>query len=420
MTEPDCPRRSALSVTGPNLSEAVILSTCLRTEVYAVVERFHDGVAELQEFLAAVSGSPVDALAEHLHHPLRRRRVRPPVHRRGRSRLGGPRGVGGARPSAPSLGAGAGGAVSGPVLGGALPARGRDGQAGPLRDGHRPRHHVDVPRRGGPRPPAGATAGWSVPGWLVVGAGEMGEGVAQALAGARRRTGWSSRTAPPNGPRRWRRPCLTIGRRGGGGQARSTTSDRCCAGADVVFTTVGMTHPIIDRAMLEAAAAATRQGAGSAAGGRPRCAPQRGAGRLLARRRRAPRHGGPPGCRRRRPLRPARRGDRGHRDRRRGGRALPGRGPGPRRGTDHVRPAVPGSRRPGAPRSRSTSSRSARSSPTSSGSRSTRRLGRSSPSCCISRRWRSSTPLVRREVSDWSRHCARCSTCRPCPAGRLR
>ena len=49
-----------------NLSEAVILSTCLRTEVYTVVERFHDGVAELQDFLAAVSGSPVDALAERL------------------------------------------------------------------------------------------------------------------------------------------------------------------------------------------------------------------------------------------------------------------------------------------------------------------------------------------------------------------
>jgi glutamyl-tRNA reductase len=49
-----------------NLSEAVVLSTCLRTEVYAVVERFHDGVAELQEFFAAIGGLPVDALAEHL------------------------------------------------------------------------------------------------------------------------------------------------------------------------------------------------------------------------------------------------------------------------------------------------------------------------------------------------------------------
>src|SRR5664279_4662736 len=48
-----------------NLTEAVILSTCLRTEVYAVVERFHDGVAELQEFLATISGSPLETLAEH-------------------------------------------------------------------------------------------------------------------------------------------------------------------------------------------------------------------------------------------------------------------------------------------------------------------------------------------------------------------
>ena len=31
-----------------------------------MVERFHDGVAELQEFLATISGSPVEALADHL------------------------------------------------------------------------------------------------------------------------------------------------------------------------------------------------------------------------------------------------------------------------------------------------------------------------------------------------------------------
>ena len=35
-----------------NLSESVVLSTCLRTEVYAVVDRFHDAVYELQEFFA--------------------------------------------------------------------------------------------------------------------------------------------------------------------------------------------------------------------------------------------------------------------------------------------------------------------------------------------------------------------------------
>lgn len=41
-----------------NLAEAVLLSTCLRTEVYAVVDRFHDAVAELQEVLAAQAGVP--------------------------------------------------------------------------------------------------------------------------------------------------------------------------------------------------------------------------------------------------------------------------------------------------------------------------------------------------------------------------
>jgi len=35
-----------------NLSEVVVLSTCLRTEVYAVVDRFHDAVYQLQEFFA--------------------------------------------------------------------------------------------------------------------------------------------------------------------------------------------------------------------------------------------------------------------------------------------------------------------------------------------------------------------------------
>ena len=31
-----------------------------------MVERFHDGVAEIEEFLATISGSPVESLTEHL------------------------------------------------------------------------------------------------------------------------------------------------------------------------------------------------------------------------------------------------------------------------------------------------------------------------------------------------------------------
>ncbi|MGP0032349.1 MAG: glutamyl-tRNA reductase [Acidimicrobiales bacterium] len=39
-----------------NLEETVVLSTCLRTEIYAVVDRFHDAVAEVYDVLAAHSG----------------------------------------------------------------------------------------------------------------------------------------------------------------------------------------------------------------------------------------------------------------------------------------------------------------------------------------------------------------------------
>ena len=48
-----------------NLSEVVVLSTCLRTELYAVVERFHEGVADLREFLATAAGTTVEVIEEH-------------------------------------------------------------------------------------------------------------------------------------------------------------------------------------------------------------------------------------------------------------------------------------------------------------------------------------------------------------------
>jgi glutamyl-tRNA reductase len=48
-----------------NLSEVVVLSTCLRTELYAVVERFHEGVADLQDFLATSAGTTVEVIEEH-------------------------------------------------------------------------------------------------------------------------------------------------------------------------------------------------------------------------------------------------------------------------------------------------------------------------------------------------------------------
>jgi glutamyl-tRNA reductase len=45
-----------------NVQETVVLSTCLRTEVYAVVDRFHDAVAEIYDVLTEHSGVATDEL----------------------------------------------------------------------------------------------------------------------------------------------------------------------------------------------------------------------------------------------------------------------------------------------------------------------------------------------------------------------
>ena len=48
-----------------NVQEAVVLSTCLRTEVYAVVDRFHDAVVDVCELLAAHAGLSADDMSAH-------------------------------------------------------------------------------------------------------------------------------------------------------------------------------------------------------------------------------------------------------------------------------------------------------------------------------------------------------------------
>lgn len=47
-----------------NVQEAVVLSTCLRTEVYAVVDRFHDALDDVSELLAARAGLRLDDVQE--------------------------------------------------------------------------------------------------------------------------------------------------------------------------------------------------------------------------------------------------------------------------------------------------------------------------------------------------------------------
>ncbi len=65
--EADLEKALAELVDSPNLSEAVIVSTCMRTEVYAVVERFHDGLADIQSFFherVGPSAGPLATLAD--------------------------------------------------------------------------------------------------------------------------------------------------------------------------------------------------------------------------------------------------------------------------------------------------------------------------------------------------------------------
>ncbi len=241
-----------------NLSEAVILSTCLRTEVYAVVERFHDGVAELQDFLAAVSGSPVDALAERLT-------IRfdddVAVHLF-------------------SVASGLDSAVIGEseVLGQVRRAWEKaqaEGSSGPIL-GALFRHSVETGKRVrsetaiargvtsmshgavalGAERRAGGLAGARI---LVIGAGEMGTGVAQALNGhGAAEVVIANRTTDRGEEVVAGLPSSVAG------SVRAESSDDLLPliqSADVVFSTVGVTHPIIETPMV-VAAAARREGAG--------------------------------------------------------------------------------------------------------------------------------------------------------------
>jgi glutamyl-tRNA reductase len=54
-------------VSRDHLSEAVVLSTCNRTEVYAIAEKFHPAYADLRSFLSELAFLPPEAFADHLY-----------------------------------------------------------------------------------------------------------------------------------------------------------------------------------------------------------------------------------------------------------------------------------------------------------------------------------------------------------------
>ncbi len=235
-----------------NLSEAVILSTCLRTEVYAVVERFHDGVAELQEFLATVSGSPVDALADHLtvrfdddvaHH------LFTVAAGLDSAVLGESEVLGQVRRAWEKAQLEH---VSGPVLGAlfrhAVETGKRVRSETAIARGITSLSHGAVALASGRR-----TAGLDGARVLVIGAGEMGEGVVQALDGrGAASVVIANRTAERTESVVAGLPAALADR------VRSEPLDDLgplLARADVIFTSVGTTLPIIDRGLLEEAVA---------------------------------------------------------------------------------------------------------------------------------------------------------------------
>lgn len=64
---PDLPKALADLVERAHLDEVAVLSTCVRTEVYAVVNRYHGAMGDIREFLSTWSGEPPEAFSDHLY-----------------------------------------------------------------------------------------------------------------------------------------------------------------------------------------------------------------------------------------------------------------------------------------------------------------------------------------------------------------
>ncbi|MGF6888023.1 glutamyl-tRNA reductase [Nocardia sp. GAS34] len=67
VTEDDRPKLIDRMLESQHVSEAMIVSTCNRVEVYAVVDAFHGGLAEIGDLLAAHSGLPLPELTKHAY-----------------------------------------------------------------------------------------------------------------------------------------------------------------------------------------------------------------------------------------------------------------------------------------------------------------------------------------------------------------
>ena len=223
------------------LDEVVVLSTCMRTEVYATAERFHPAVQDIRNFLCELSFSAPEDVADHLtmlyddaaighlfsvasgldSAVLGESEVLAQV--RGAWDVGPGRGRGRAgpvRPVPPRASRSASGSARRPAI-----ARGTTSvsQAAVQLAAH----HLGGPLQGRRI--------------LVLGAGDMGEGMAVALAGAGvgRRPGRQPHAGPrPQALAAARRRPRRRHRRPGRRRSREV---------DVLLTSTGAPEPLLDR-----------------------------------------------------------------------------------------------------------------------------------------------------------------------------
>ena len=240
-----------------NLAEVVVLSTCMRTELYAVVERFHEGVTDLQEFLAGMAGTPGRGPRDTLDGVLRRRRDRAPLRGGGRSAFERarvrPRSW--ARCDAPS---------SGPRPSTPMGPCCRPCSAMPCRPG----------AMSGRRPPSPRArrrchtwpSSWPPRGW-----GDRWPGVTLSwwVRARWEREWWTPSAVTATWPRSWWPTARWAGRRpsppGWGATAwGSPGSATALATADVVFVSTGASLPVLDAGLLAPALAGALVGWGPA------------------------------------------------------------------------------------------------------------------------------------------------------------
>jgi glutamyl-tRNA reductase len=235
--------------TREHISEALVLSTCNRTEVYAVAERFHGAYSDIRSFLAEHSFLPPEDFSDHLY-----------VHYDSA-----------AAAHLLSVTAGLDSAVLGEseIQGQVKVAWDRaraEGASGPalnlllrhaLAGGKRARTETGIGRNiasvsqaavamAGER--LGGLAGKTV---LVLGAGDMGEGMAVGLAGAG--------VAGVMVANRTQAKAMGLASRIGGQPVALVDVPDRVADVDLLLTSTGSQTPIIERADLEPVMAARAQ-----------------------------------------------------------------------------------------------------------------------------------------------------------------